>query len=181
MIDEPDIDKCPRCNGPADNGFDRCVPPSPYLCTKCENVPWEDFYVRGFTCGAFDLCHAGHILMFKECRQHCNWLIVGLQKDPSVDRPEKNKPIQSFEERKIQLAAVRYIDQIVFYETEDDLYNLLLELKPDVRILGVDWKGKKFTGHDIPGIKNVFNSRDHSYSSSELRERIYNEVHSSKK
>lgn len=128
---------------------------------------------KGFTCGAFDLCHAGHMLMFKECKMHCDYLIVGLQSDPTLDRQEKNKPIQSLEERKTQLEAVRYIDQVVIYDTEADLYELLSKNKLgiDVRIIGEDWKGKKFTGHDLP-LVTVFNSRTHSYSTSNLRERV---------
>lgn len=128
---------------------------------------------KGFTCGAFDLCHAGHMLMFKECKMHCDYLIVGLQSDPTLDRQEKNKPIQSLKERKTQLEAVRYIDQVVIYDTEADLYELLSKNKLgiDVRIIGEDWKGKKFTGHDLP-LVTVFNSRTHSYSTSNLRERV---------
>lgn len=128
----------------------------------------------GFTCGAFDLCHAGHMLMFKECKEHCDYLIVGLHTDPTIDRPEKNKPTQSIEERRTQLEAVRYIDKIVLYDTEKDLYDLLSknELGIDVRIIGADWKGKPFTGHDLP-LTTVFNTRDHGYSSSDLRKRIY--------
>lgn len=127
----------------------------------------------GFTCGAFDLCHAGHILMFKECKEYCDYLIVGLQTDPSVDRKNKNKPIQSLEERKIQLEGVRYIDKIITYETEEDLRNLLEknEHNISVRIVGADWQGKPFTGHDLP-LPVIFNSRTHSYSTSELRKRI---------
>lgn len=127
----------------------------------------------GFTCGAFDLCHAGHVLAFKECKNHCDYLIVGLQTDPSIDRPQKNKPIQSLEERKIQLEAIKYIDEIVVYETEEDLYNVLKEnkLNIDVRLLGEDWKGKHFTGDNLP-IEIVFTPRTHNYSTSELRERI---------
>lgn len=128
----------------------------------------------GFTCGAFDLCHAGHMLMFKECKEHCDYLIVGLHTDPTIDRPEKNRPTQSVEERKTQLEAVRHIDKIVLYDTEQDLYNLLSknDLGIDVRIIGADWKGKSFTGHDLP-LVTVFNTRDHGYSSSDLRRRIY--------
>lgn len=128
---------------------------------------------KGFTCGAFDLCHEGHMLMFKECKMHCDYLIVGLQSDPTLDRQEKNKPIQSLKERKTQLEAVRYIDQVVIYDTEADLYELLSKNKLgiDVRIIGEDWKGKKFTGHDLP-LVTVFNSRTHSYSTSNLRERV---------
>lgn len=127
----------------------------------------------GFTCGAFDLCHAGHMLMFKECKDHCDFLIVGLHTDPTLDRPEKNKPIQTLEERRIQLEAIRYIDKIITYDTEKDLYEILSKNphKINVRIIGSDWKGKPFTGHDLP-LETVFNSRSHSYSSSNLRKRI---------
>lgn len=113
------------------------------------------------------------MLMFKECKMYCDYLIVGLQSDPTLDRQEKNKPIQSLEERKTQLEAVRYIDQVVIYDTEADLYELLSKNKLgiDVRIIGEDWKGKKFTGHDLP-LVTVFNSRTHSYSTSNLRERV---------
>ncbi len=129
---------------------------------------------KGFTCGAFDLCHAGHILVFKECKQVCDYLIVGLQSDPSIDRPEKNKPVMSVEERKIILGAIRYVDEIVTYDTEAELYEMLKKNKLgiDVRIIGTDWKGKPYTGHDLP-IPMYFNSRDHSFSTSELRRRIY--------
>lgn len=127
----------------------------------------------GFTCGSFDLCHAGHVLMFKECREQCDFLIVGLTTDPTTDRPEKNKPIQSVEERTIQLEGLKYIDKVVTYDTEQELYNLLSEnkLKIDVRFIGADWKGKLYTGHDLP-LETIFNSRSHSYSTSELRKRI---------
>lgn len=128
---------------------------------------------KGFTCGSFDLCHTGHMLMFKECKEVCDYLIVGLQTDPTLDRSNKNKPIQSLEERKIQLEAIRYIDEIVIYETEADLYELLKNntLGIDVRILGEDWEGKAFTGHDLPMVTH-FNARKHSYSTSELRARV---------
>lgn len=132
----------------------------------------------GITFGAFDVLHAGHCLMLKEAKEHCDYLIVGLQSDPSTTPKEyrgkvKNKPIQSIEERMIQLQANKYVDEIIMYETEEDLYNILLERKPDIRIIGADWKDKKFTGWDLP-IEVYYNSRSHSYSSSELRERIKN-------
>ena len=133
---------------------------------------------KGITFGAFDLPHAGHCLMLEEAKKQCDWLIVGLQNDPS-ETPEayrgkkKNKPIQRLDERYIQLKANRYVDEIVTYNTEEDLYKLLLELKPDVRIIGADWNGKKFTGYDLP-MKVYFNSRNHGYSTTELRERIRN-------
>lgn len=126
----------------------------------------------GFTCGAFDLTHAGHYLMFKECREQCDYLIVGLQTDPSIDRKNKNKPVQSLIERKIQLNSCRYIDKILIYKTEEDLIKLLKKIKPDIRFVGVDWKGKDFTGKDLP-IKIVYNSRNHKYSSSRLRQLVY--------
>ncbi|MBP6949020.1 MAG: adenylyltransferase/cytidyltransferase family protein [Candidatus Pacebacteria bacterium] len=127
----------------------------------------------GFTCGAFDLCHAGHMLMFKECKEYCDFLIVGLHTDPSIDRPEKNKPVQSVEERMIQLEAIKYIDKIITYTTEKELYALLSENPHniDMRIIGSDWKGKLYTGHDLP-LTVLFNSRSHPYSSSNLRRRV---------
>lgn len=130
---------------------------------------------KGFTAGAFDLCHAGHMLVFKECKNVCDYLIVGLQTDPSLDRPgEKNKPVMSVEERRIILESVKYIDEVVIYETEADLYNLLKENKLgiDVRIIGADWRGKEFTGYDLP-IEMYFNTRDHGFSTTELRRRVY--------
>lgn len=128
--------------------------------------------VKGFTCGAFDLLHAGHALMLKECKDHCDYLIVGLQRDPSIDRPNKNKPVQDYEERDIMVRSIRWIDEVVYYDTEEDLYELLRATDIDVRIVGADWQGKPFTGHDLP-INVVFNSRDHGYSTSSLRERVY--------
>ena len=126
----------------------------------------------GFTCGAFDLTHAGHYIMFKECREQCDYLIVGLQDDPSIDREYKNKPIQSLAERKIQLESCKYIDEIVIYKTEKDLVKLLKKIKPNIRFVGADWKGKHFTGDNL-SINVVFNSRSHTYSSSSLRRRVY--------
>jgi len=128
---------------------------------------------KGFTCGAFDLLHAGHILMLKEIRAQCDFLIVGLQSDPTIDRPEKNKPIETIEERMTRLEGCKYIDEIILYDTEKDLYNLLKKLKLDVRFVGDDWKEKHFTGDNLP-IKVVFNTRNHNYSSSNLRKRILN-------
>ncbi len=128
----------------------------------------------GVTVGAFDLCHAGHILMFKEAREICEYLIVGLHTDPSIDRPEKNKPIMSVEERRIILEGIKYIDEIFEYDTEAELYEILKknEYGFDVRIIGADWKGKPYTGHDLP-IEMYFNTRDHGFSTTELRRRIY--------
>ena len=125
----------------------------------------------GFTCSCFDLLHAGHILMLKDSKEQCDYLIVGLQTDPTIDRPEKNKPIQSFEERKIQLEAVKYIDEIIVYETENDLYKIIYDLNPDIRILGTDYVNKYFTGIDLH-IPLYFHKRNHNYSTSGLREKI---------
>ena len=128
----------------------------------------------GFACSSFDLLHAGHILMLKDAKEQCDKLVVGLQTDPTIDRPEKNKPIQSLEERKIQLEAVKYVDEIIIYETELDLKVLLDELDPDIRILGSDWKSKPFTGYSLH-IPVYFHERKHDYSTSALREKIYKE------
>ena len=126
----------------------------------------------GFTCSCFDLLHAGHILMLKDAKEQCDKLIVGLQTDPSIDRPlTKNKPIQSLRERKIQLEAVRYVDDIFVYETESDLIDLLKLVKPDIRILGSDYKDESFTGDDL-NIPIYYHERDHDYSSSDLRKKI---------
>ena len=128
----------------------------------------------GFTCGSFDLLHAGHIVMLEECLSFCDRLIVGLQTDPSIERPHKNKPIQSLVERYIQLKAVKFIDEVIPYEVENDLEEILKSVKIDVRIIGADWKGKDFTGKELAGNlhKIVYNTRQHSFSSSELRKRI---------
>ena len=129
----------------------------------------------GFTASQFDMLHAGHIAMLSEARNHCDYLIAGLQNNASWDRPEKNAPIQSIVERQIQLAATRYVDEIVVYNTEKDLEDILLTLPLDVRILGVEYQDKEFTGKDIcnkRNIKLIFNSRDHSFSSSSLRKRV---------
>lgn len=128
----------------------------------------------GVTVGAFDLCHAGHILVFKEAKTVCEYLIVGLHSDPSIDRPEKNKPIMSVEERRIILDSIKYIDEIFEYDTEAELYDILKENKYgfDIRIIGADWKGKPYTGHDLP-LEMYFNTRAHKFSTTALRDRIY--------
>ena len=129
----------------------------------------------GITFSQFDLLHAGHIAMLSEAKNHCDYLIAGLQNNAQWDRSEKNAPIQSIVERQISLAAVRYVDEIVVYNTEKDLEDLLLILPVDCRILGVEYKDKQFTGKDIcdkRGIELVFNGRDHSFSSSSLRKRV---------
>ena len=131
----------------------------------------------GITFSTFDMLHAGHIAMLSEAKNHCDYLICGLQSDPTIDRPDtKNKPVQSIVERQIQLAACRYVDEVVVYSTEQDLIDLLLILPVDVRILGVEYADKQFTGKsecELRSIDIVFNRRDHSFSSSSLRKRVY--------
>jgi glycerol-3-phosphate cytidylyltransferase len=136
----------------------------------------ENKLKKGFTCGAMDLLHAGHVLMLKECKKYCDYLIVGLHTNPQLDRADKNKPIQSLIERYHQLEGCAYVDQIIPYETESDLIEILKSLDYDVRFVGSDWEGKEFTGFDINGHldKVVYNVREHDYSSSGLRKRIAN-------
>ena len=106
--------------------------------------------IIGITFGSFDLCHYGHALMFEECKEYCDYLIVGVQSDPSIDRPEKNKPVQSHEERIGIVSSLKFVDEVVTYDTEADLIEVLKNIQPDVRILGADHKGKPFTGHELP-------------------------------
>ena len=126
----------------------------------------------GFTCSTFDLFHAGHVMMLEEAKKQCEFLIVGLQTDPTIDRPNtKNKPVQGVFERWAQLSACKFVDQIIPYSTERELQDILLSFPIDVRILGEEYKGKEFTGHDIP-MEFYFNKRKHSFSTSELRQRV---------
>lgn len=127
----------------------------------------------GFTCSTFDLFHAGHIMMLKEAKSQCDYLLVGLQTDPTIDRPDtKNKPIQSLFERFIQLQSCRYIDEVVPYSTEKELMDILLSYPIDVRIIGEEYKDKHFTGRELD-IPIYYNSRKHSFSSSGLRQRVF--------
>jgi len=129
----------------------------------------------GIVFSQFDILHAGHIAMLSEAKNHCDYLIAGLQNNAQWDRPEKNAPIQSIVERQISLSAVRFVDEIVVYNTEKDLEDILLTLPVDVRILGVEYMEKDFTGRAIcekRKIELIFNSRDHSFSSSSLRNRV---------
>ena len=129
----------------------------------------------GFTCSSFDLLHAGHTLMLEEAKAQCDYLIVGLQTDPSIDRPTKNKPVQTVVERYLQLRACKYVDEIIPYGTEQDLEDILSGMDIDVRILGVEYRDKDFTGHDICKKREIeihFNERDHRFSSSDLRMRV---------
>ena len=129
----------------------------------------------GFTCSTFDLLHAGHIQMLRDAKEQCEYLICGLQVDPSIDRPEKNSPVQTIVERFTQLNAVSYVDEIIPYQTEKDLEDILNMLHIDVRILGEEYKNKTFTGRAIcakRGIELFFNKREHRFSSSDLRDRV---------
>ena len=132
--------------------------------------------IVGFTCGTFDVLHAGHISMLAECKSYCDKLIVGLQTDPTIDRPKtKNKPVQSLLERWIQVCSVSYVDQVIPYETEKDLENLLAILPINKRFIGADHRGETHTGASIciaKDIEIIYNSRYHDWSSSNLRERL---------
>jgi glycerol-3-phosphate cytidylyltransferase len=131
----------------------------------------------GFTCSTFDLLHAGHILMLAEAKTVCDYLIVGLQTDPTIDRPGiKNKPVQSVVERYVQLSAVKFVDEIIVYQTETDLDDMLMFLPITIRFIGEEYEGKEFTGKNICEERNIkiwYNSRKHRFSSSELRQRTY--------
>ena len=132
----------------------------------------------GFTASAFDLLHAGHVQMLREAKEQCDYLICGLQTDPSVDRKEKNKPIQTVVERYTQLKAISYVDEIIPYNTEEDLKDILTLYSIDVRILGEEYKTQDFTGKEIcrkRGIDLYFNKRDHRFSTSDLRKRVCND------
>ena len=132
----------------------------------------------GFTCSTFDLLHAGHIIMLREAKEQCNYLICGLQVDPSVDRKEKNAPIQTVVERYTQLKGVEYVDEIIPYGTETDLEDILSMYPIDVRILGEEYRYKDFTGKDICRKRDIelhFNKREHRFSSSDLRKRVCDE------
>ena len=138
----------------------------------------------GFTASSFDLLHAGHYMMLKDAKKQCDVLVVALQSDPTLDESyrvqtggkNKNKPVQSFEERKIQIEGCKYVDHVIPYNTEADLLNILNELNPDVRILGSDWKGKEYTGHEL-NIEIHWHNRVHDYSTSNLRKRVYKAEH----
>jgi glycerol-3-phosphate cytidylyltransferase len=134
----------------------------------------------GFTCSCFDLLHAGHYLMLKDAREQCDFLVVGLQTDPTIDKhyrietngKNKNEPVQTWEERLIQIEGCKYVNAVVKYANEDELYEILKKINPDVRILGSDWNGKNYTGHDL-NTPIHWHIRNHDYSTSNLRKRIF--------
>ena len=134
-----------------------------------------EYMKTGITFSAFDLLHAGHVKMLEEAKRQCEYLICGLQTDPTIDRPEKNKPVQTVVERYIQLKACKHVDEIVPYATEQDLEDILRAFKIDVRIVGEEYKEKNFTGRkycDENGIELYYNKRSHRFSSSGLRKEV---------
>ena len=153
--------------------------------SETKTLPSTKNKIVGITFSAFDLLHAGHIVMLREAKNHCDYLIAGIQTDPTIDRPDsKNKPVQSLVERYAQLSAVKYVDEIIPYQTEQDLIDILSMYEIDVRILGDEYKEKDFTGKDVcnkRGIDLYFNKRDHRFSTSDLRERVENATRTTRK
>nr|DAS97834.1 MAG TPA: rfaE bifunctional protein, domain II [Caudoviricetes sp.] len=139
---------------------------------KLEKI--RKFKTIGFTASTFDLLHAGHVIMLEEAKSQVDFLVVGLLTDPTISRPEKNKPVQSILERYIQLQAVKCVDMIVPFDTEEDLVNLIKIVRPHLRFCGEEYKDVEHTGKHIPGVKIIYNSRQHDFSSSSLRERVKN-------
>ena len=127
----------------------------------------------GFTCGAFDLLHAGHVVMLEEAKNNCDYLIVGLQSDPTLDRSDKNKPVQSIYERFIQLNGIKYVDEVIPYDREETLMDILNTKPIDVRFVGEEYEEKQFTGSHLP-IEIDYTSRQHTFSSTDLRKRVRN-------
>lgn len=127
--------------------------------------------MKGFTASAFDLLHTGHVAMLEEARAQCDYLIVGLHTDPTIDRDFKNKPVQTTFERFMQLKGCKFVDEIIPYDTEEDLINLLQMVQPDVRFVGEEYRGKSFSGNELP-IKIAYTSRRHNFSTSNLRKKV---------
>jgi|AntAceMinimDraft_10_1070366.scaffolds.fasta_scaffold103101_3 glycerol-3-phosphate cytidylyltransferase len=129
--------------------------------------------IVGFTASTFDLLHAGHIIMLNEAKTQCDYLIVGLLTDPTRDRPNKNYPIQTSWERWLQAQAIKAVDTLIPFDTEEDLEMMIRILKPNVRFVGEEYKNSKHTGYDIKGVKIIYNKREHNYGSTQLRKKIY--------
>ena len=125
----------------------------------------------GFTCSSFDLLHSGHTLMLEDAKSQCDYLIVGLQTDPTIDRKNKNKPIQTLKERKIMIESIKYVDEVKIYNTETELIELIKQVNPDIRIIGSDWKEKQITGGDL-NIPLYIHERNHNYSSTNIRKKL---------
>jgi glycerol-3-phosphate cytidylyltransferase len=146
------------------------------LLEQSGSIRMRDDKIVGFTCSTFDLFHAGHVVMLEEAKRQCNYLIAAIQTDPTLDRSTKNSPVQSIVERQIQVKACRYVDEVIIYSTEKELEDLFRTMPIDVRILGLEYESKDFTGKQVcldRGIRFYFNTRDHSFSSSDLRSRVY--------
>jgi glycerol-3-phosphate cytidylyltransferase len=126
----------------------------------------------GFSCSCFDLLHAGHNLFLRDAKQNCDILVIGLQTDPTIDRPNKNKPIQSLQERIIQIESCRWIDYYYIYDTEKSLYQSIQSLNPDIRFLGDDYIGKSFTGDDLNIPIHYHKRSEHNFSTTNLRKLI---------
>jgi len=149
-----------------------CCHTQDVLESRCMGIVELARPLIGFVCGAFDLLHPGHILMLEDAAAQCDYLVVGLHVDPSLERPEKNKPVQSAVERVMILRAIKHVDSVIVYNRESDLERILYELKPDVRVLGSDWKDKTITAPNAA--KRIhWHERDHNWSSSELRRRVF--------
>ena len=127
---------------------------------------------KGITFSTFDLFHTGHVLMLQEAKSQCDWLIACLQTDPTIDRPNKNKPVQTLFERFIQVRACKYVDELLVYTTENELIQILKAIDYDIRIIGEEYSDKAFTGKNLSEGKLYFNKRQHSFSTTELRDRI---------
>ena len=130
----------------------------------------------GITCSTFDLFHAGHVIMLEEAKRQCDYLIAAIQVDPTIDRKSKNRPVQSIIERQIQVSSCKHVDEIIVYSTEKELEDIFMALPIDIRILGEEYKDTDYTGKDIcmkRGIELHFNKRDHFFSSSDLRQRVF--------
>lgn len=127
--------------------------------------------IIGFTCSTFDLFHAGHVVMLSEAKDMCDYLIVGLLSDPTIDRPDlKQKPVQTLFERYIQISSCKYVDEVIPFSTEQEIVDMVLTINPDIRIVGEEYRGKDHTGKDLCPIH--YNKRRHSFSTTELRERV---------
>ena len=129
--------------------------------------------IIGFTASTFDLLHAGHVVMLQQAKTECDYLIVGLLTDPTRDRANKNYPIQTSWERWIQAQAIKSIDRVIPFDTEEDLESMIRILKPDVRFVGEEYRDTNHTGHDIKGVRIIYNKREHNYGSTQLRKKIY--------
>ena len=148
-----------------------------YIDDKGINInDWRKKKVKGLIAGCFDLIHPGYIQMFKDAKTVCNYLIIALHEDPSIERSSKLKPVHTVEERQVILSGIKYVDEVVHYKTEQGLYDILQRIKPQYRIVGTDYRSKNITGKDIDGIELYYHEREHKWSYSDLRKRICNTI-----